>query len=153
MRGRLPGHTMKAEGAAFKYIQAVTAGVKGRWVYDFAGDGHGMCECGWVTELLPSNNKRKAALRDHKTDELAKLAKLDWTPAKLEQALDIFGIDATAFWSKNNHIRVTMSFRDLCSFAETICGSMSEANIDDAVSGHLLRRLQAVEPSGRKQTD
>ena len=154
MRGRLPGHTLKAEGAAYKYVKPfLAAGEKGGWKYDFAGDGHGMCECGWVSELLPSNNKRKAAHRDHKTDELAKLAKLDWNPAKVERALDIFGIDVTAFWSKTNDIRVTMSFRDLCSFAEAICGSMSEADLDDLVAGHLLRLIQAVEPSGRKQTD
>lgn len=145
MRGRLPGHTLKAEGAAYKYIQPVMTGVKGRWVYDFAGDGHGMCECGWVSELLPSNNKRKAAHRDHKADELAKLAKLDWNPAKVERALGVYGIDVTAFWSKTNDIRVTMSFRDLCSFAEAIYGSMSEDDLDGVVAGHLLRLIESIE--------
>lgn len=154
MRGRLPGHTLKAEGAAYKYVRPLS-GVreKGAWKYDFAGDGHGMCECGWVSELLTSNTKRKAAHREHKAEESAKLNTLDWTPAKVEKALSILGIDVTAFWSKTGDVRVTMSFRDLCSFAETICGSMSEANLDGQVGGDLLRRLQATEVSGRKQTD
>ncbi len=142
MRGRLPGHTLKAEGAAYKYMPAIAAGVKGRWVYDFAGEGHGMCECGWVSELLPSNNKRKASHRDHKADESAKLDALDWTPVKVEKVLRTYAIDVTAFWGKTGDIRTTMSFRDLCSLIQAICGSMSEENFNEQVDGHLFRRLE-----------
>lgn len=146
MRGRLPGHTLKAEGAAYKYIQPLlVAGGKGRWVYDFAGSGHGMCECGWVSELLTSNNKRKAAHREHKAEEVASQGLIDWTPARVERVISIFGLDATGFWANGGDLRVTMSFRDLCSFIEAICGSMSEANLDGLVAEDLFLRLKTIE--------
>src|SRR6185503_10736637 len=94
MRGRLPGHTLKAEGAAYKYVKPMlAAGEKGGWKYDFAGPGHGMCECGWVSELLTSNNKRKAAHRGHKAEEQARLDKAEWTPTRVERALGIYAVE------------------------------------------------------------
>lgn len=71
--------------------------------------------------------------------------RLDWTPAKVERVLSIYAIDVTAFWSKTNDVRVTMSFRDLCSLIEAICGSMSEENFDEQVAGHLFRMIQVIE--------
>lgn len=154
IRSHWPGHTLFAEGAAYKYIPpSPVPGDKGRWQYDFKGEGHGRCECGWASDLLPSDKKRRAAHRDHKIEELAKLDAETWTPIKIQTVMRVLGLDATIFWDKIGGIRVTMSFRDLCSFAERICGSISEADLDGLAADEMIRMFRAVEVSGRKQTD
>jgi hypothetical protein len=59
------GHALQREGAAFQ-------AVGGRWErIDWrspAGTGRALCECGAVSDVLPSANKRKAWHRAHKSE-------------------------------------------------------------------------------------
>lgn len=145
-KGHMPGHTLMAEGAAYKYVKPLLAtGQKGGWKYDFCGDGHGLCECGWASEMLPSDRKRRAAHREHKAEEIARKYAVSWTPVKVKTVMDALEIDATTFWDKIGGVRVTMSFRDLCSFAEAMCGSMSEIGFEGSVSDVMSNKLKAIQ--------
>ena len=59
-RTKLPGHALRREG------QPYTRG-DGGWVRSWSSwTGVGLCECGATSEVLKSNNARKAWHREHK---------------------------------------------------------------------------------------
>jgi hypothetical protein len=59
---RLTGHRFEREGSAHDDNGDLLAGA---WVRT-SGPGRGRCECGALSESLPSGNARKAWHRDHK---------------------------------------------------------------------------------------
>lgn len=56
---RLPGHTLRSEGAAHVWRD-------GRYVRTAEWTGKGLCSCGATSDVVGSNNARKRWHRAHK---------------------------------------------------------------------------------------
>lgn len=69
VNNRVPGHTLRYEGAAFE-----RAYPSGRWIRTRDVEGVGMCSCGEVSPVLNSNNARKKWHREHKDEVRARSA-------------------------------------------------------------------------------
>lgn len=63
--GRMPGHTLVAEGAA--HTQEGRRAIRNSW-NTTSGVGRGLCSCGDTSEVLQTAAARKAWHRQHKHD-------------------------------------------------------------------------------------
>lgn len=71
----ITGHALKHEGAPHDTDGNRITDSNGRFGHysTTSGDGRALCECGALSEELPSRNKRAAWHRQHKTEIRAQL--------------------------------------------------------------------------------
>lgn len=138
MSGLVPGHTLKSEGAAFqwdgrRYVRVYHWGVGGK--------GKGLCSCGATSKVLDSGAARRRWHKAHR--EAFSSLSGGWTPEKVQAAiLAVRPFDEITTFVHGGKVQVTMAFDDLCSFAEQICGSMSEFDLTGHAKEELERWLQ-----------
>lgn len=153
----VPGHTLVSEGAPYVWR-------KDRWAragWTVGGDGKGLCSCGATSEVLKSSTARRTWHRAHKEEILQRQGNLIWTSERVKEVIETACFlpleELSTHMTRDGKVLVTMSFDDLCSFAEQICGSMSEFDLDGFVKQELVRQesLRAMNRSleRRSETD
>lgn len=135
----VPGHTLVAEGAPHawngrRYERLTLHG------WSISGKGKGLCSCGATSKVLGTGAARKAWHREHK--RLMTQVSGDWTPERVKAAMEfLYPFTSVKTFVSAGEVQVTMPFDDLCSFAEWICGSMSEHDLTGHVKDELARIL------------
>jgi hypothetical protein len=137
---RITGHTLAFEGAAHRWngrrYERITLH---RW--SVSGRGRALCSCGEVSPILETGNARKDWHRGHKL-KIANVARSQaWPPERVKRAIRLVHpfVEVSTYRDGSGNVQVTMSFDDLCSFVEWICGSMSEFDLDGFVTEELSR--------------
>lgn len=136
----VPGHTLVAEGAPHMWNgRRYERNTGGEWTV--SGTGKALCSCGWTSKVLKTGAARKAAHREHKRAMVTVTG--DWTPDKVKAAIEKYYPFTDVRTSVSGEkVQVTMPFDDLCSFAEWICGSMSEFDLTGYVKEELAKVLK-----------
>lgn len=139
---RVPGHALRYEGKAHEWNGSRYERVLHSWI------GKALCECGWRSAKLPSDTQRKRAHQAHKL-EVLELGDGGWTPERVEAAIKAVNpfLNLKTTWNRHGKVQVSMPFADLCSFAEWMCGSMSESDLIGSVERELSRHIQTQEAS------
>lgn len=136
----VPGHTLVREGAphAWNGKRYEVTHLKG---YGTSGEGKGLCSCGATSPVLTSGAARQKWHRAHKEQIAAVAEEYGWLPERVHAAMMRVTpfADITTWLDKTGTTQVSMSFDELCSFVETICGSMSEQDLLGFVKQELAR--------------
>lgn len=64
---RVSGHTLRSEGQPYKVLVVTDAGTTIPQREHHSKTGRGLCSCGVLSDVLPSNGRRKQWHRDHKS--------------------------------------------------------------------------------------
>lgn len=144
---RVPGHVLVGNGTPHEYDASgrlVPLGTR-------HGPGRAVCSCGAASPPLPSYSRRYKWMREiHKPEVIERAAPPEWPPERVREAMLKVNpsLGVSTFTDVYGKVQVTMSFEDLCSFAEWICGSMSEHDL----TGFVKQELAKVSEIGGGET-
>lgn len=145
--GRVPGHELSRDGAPY-VKQGRKTFLADPKTWSSTGEGRALCSCGWTSKIVTT---RAARLREHRAHkaEILEARSEGWTPEKAERSMRAVNLLPTlkTGWDKDGDVQVTLSFRDLCSFADSICGSMTLGEPPSDTEETLKRWLEIAKIS------
>ena len=95
--------------------------------------------------MLKTGAARKVWHRQHK-QIIARIGDGVWTAEKVKAAIEaVYPFTSVKTSTTLKGVQVSMSFDDLCSFIQWICGSMSEHDLTGFVKDELARHLRQKE--------
>lgn len=145
--GRVPGHELARDGAPY-VKQGRKTFLADSTSWSSTGKGRALCSCGWTSVIVDTRAARVKAHHAHKA-EILEARSEGWTPEHVERSMRSVHLLETlkTGWSKAGDVQVTLSFRDLCSFADSICGSMTLGEPSSDTEETLKRWLEIAKIS------